>query len=43
MGKRYAERRRDPGDVLEAQIALAALDRSHEGPVNAAFVGEALL
>ena len=30
-------------NVLEAQIALAALNRSHERPMDAAFVGKPLL
>jgi hypothetical protein len=30
-------------DVLEAQIALAALNGSHKRPVDAAFVGKSLL
>jgi hypothetical protein len=42
-GQRYAEGRSNFGDVLEAEVALAALDRSHERPVNPAFVGKAFL
>ena len=33
----------DPSDVLKAQIALPALNRSHKGPVNSTFVGKSLL
>jgi len=42
-GQCHVQRRRHLGDVLEAQIALAALDRAHEGPVDAAVIGEGLL
>ena len=41
--KRHAKRGRHLCDVLEAQIAFAALDGAHEGPVDAALVGERLL
>lgn len=42
-GQRYSEGRRNFGDIQETQIALAALDGAHEGPVDPAFVGEGLL
>ena len=42
-GQRHAQSDRHLEDVLEAQIALAALNRSHERPVDAAFVGKSLL
>ena len=41
--KRHAKRGRHLCDVLKAEIAFAALDGSHEGPVHAALVGEHLL
>ena len=41
--ERHAERRRHFCDVLEAEIAFAAFDGAHEGPVHAAFVSEGFL
>ena len=41
--QRHAECRRHFGDVLEAEVTLATLDRSHECPVDSALVGEGLL
>ena len=41
--ERYAESRRHLRDIGEAQIALAALDGSHERPVDAAFIGKRFL
>ena len=32
-----------PGNVVGAQIALAVLNRSHKGPVDATFVGKSFL
>lgn len=39
----HAERRRHLGDVLEAKVALPALDRAHEGPVDPTVIGEGFL
>ena len=41
--ERDAERRCDARNVLETEVALAALDRAHEGPVHAAVIGEGFL
>jgi hypothetical protein len=43
LGECNPETRRDPRQILEAQIRLAALDGPHEGAVNAAMVREGLL
>jgi hypothetical protein len=42
-GQGYAEGGRHFRDVLKAEIALAALDCSHEGSMNSAFVGKGFL
>jgi hypothetical protein len=41
--ERHAKCRRHLCNVLETQITFAALDGSHERPVNAAFIGKRLL
>ena len=42
-GQRYAQVDCNLVDVLEAQVALAALNRPHKRAVDAAFVGKSLL
>lgn len=42
-GEGHAERLSHLDDVLKTHIALTALDRAHEGPVNAAFVSKGFL
>lgn len=42
-GQGYSKSGRHLSNVLETQIALAALDRSHEGSVDPAFVGKGFL
>jgi hypothetical protein len=42
-GKWYTKCCRHSSNVVEAQIALAALDRSHKGPVDATLVSETFL
>lgn len=42
-GQRHSERRRHLGDVLETEVALAALDGSHERPVHPTLVSELFL